>query len=243
MAIHALITMGWRGLTTYLVIAWVGMGGTYLLVRWLAQPWLRWRLRRAYTTSGDIFFDLGRLDAQRPQLFLVERVHRLERAALQLPVLIVSLLAPLTIHLLIALVFLGVRLADFGQWMMTTAVLVGHAHLILALFAIFHVVRVQRELDAGTRVSGGSRGLVALLWTVGASAVPGVVLLCIPPLLVAMTGLLFVPWMFHWVGHTALVERMVLVEQGLEACPPRAPRAPEVVGVCRPAPAPEQPPA
>lgn len=224
MVFHAMISMSLGALSVYIVGAWLTMGLVYAVVRLAAPAWLRWRVRRAYATSGDIFFDLGRLDARSPRAFALQAIHRHERLGLQLPLLTVSLLAPLSIHLGVAMAFLGVSMSQFGQWILTSAALVGHAHLTLALFAVFHVVRVQRELDAGTRVAGASRGLVALLWTVGASAIPGVVLLCVPPLLVAMTGLLFVPWSFHWVGAAAQAERAVLVDHGLVVEPPPARR-------------------
>jgi hypothetical protein len=224
MVLHFLFTMSLRTLSIYIAGSWLTAAGAYLVVRLLAPQWIRWRLRRSYATSGDIFFDLGRIDARSPRKFALAAVHRHERLALQLPLVMLSLLAPLSIHLGVAMAFLGVSMNEFGQWILTSAALVGHAHLTLALFSVFHVVRVQRELDAGTRVAGASRGLVALLWTVGASAIPGVVLLCVPPLLVAMTGLLFVPWSFHWVGAAARAERAVLVDLGLTIEPPKPAR-------------------
>jgi hypothetical protein len=52
--------------------------------------------------------------------------------------------------------------------------------------------------------------LLALLWTVAISTVPGAMLLFVPPLLVAATGALFVPWVFHWAARRAYVERAIL---------------------------------
>ncbi|PIE17398.1 MAG: hypothetical protein CSA65_09050 [Proteobacteria bacterium] len=222
MVFHFLVTMNERALSLYIVGAWLAMGVAYLAVRLLAPTLLRWRLRRAYATSGDIFFDLGRLEDQTPRDFALATAHRYERLGFQLPLVALALLAPLSIHLGVALAFLGLSISGFGTWILTSAALVGHAHLTLALFAVFHVVRVQRELDTGTRVTGASRGLIALLWTVGASAIPGVVLLCVPPLLVALTGLLFVPWAFHWVGAAAQAERATLVDLGLVVESPSA---------------------
>ena len=70
-------------------------------------------------------------------------------------------------------------------------------------------------------------GLILLIWgadrfVLGAAA--GARNLGVPPLLVAMTGLLFVPWAFHWVGAAARAERAVLVDHGLVVEPPKPAR-------------------
>jgi hypothetical protein len=215
MVVHFLLTASFQALGIYLLASWALTGIVYATVRIGAGHMLKRHVQHRYATSGDIFYDLGRLDDQLPLSYLLNRVQRLERLSLQLPLLLVSLAAPLTLHLLVSLTFLQVSLSEFGQWILTSAVLVGHAHLTLALFAVFHASRVQRELDRGDRVVGASRGLVALAWTVGSSAIPGVVLLCIPPLLVAVTGMMFVPWSFHWAAATGARERAVLDFHGL----------------------------
>ena len=215
MLFHFAFTIHLETLSAYVVGAWVGGGLAYVVVRLVAPWWLGRRVRRAYATTGDIFFDMGRFEAQHPRDYVLGRAHRLERLSFQLPLVALALVAPLSIHFVVGMLFFDVSFAGFGNWILTSAALVGHAHLILALFGVFHVVRVQRELDAGVHVSGASRGMVALVWTVGASAIPGLVLLCIPPLLVALTGLLFVPWAFQWVSSAALIERTALVEAGL----------------------------
>ncbi|MBW2733188.1 MAG: hypothetical protein JRH20_12415 [Deltaproteobacteria bacterium] len=217
MAIHFLFTLDHREIALYLPIAWGAAALAYGIGRWVGGALLRRRVAREYATSGDIFIDLGRLDALKPQQFMLAHVHQHERLALQVPLLAAALLTPLSLHLLIGVLWLGVSVSTFGQWIITSMVLVGHAHITLALFALFHAARVQRELDQGVKVSGASRGGVALLWTVGASAVPGIVMLCVPPILVAITGLVFVPWLFHWASRTAHSERAVLMAHGFMA--------------------------
>lgn len=215
MAAHFVFTLEYRQIAIYLPIAWGAAALAYLVGRCLGGPLLRRRVEREYATSGDIFVDLGRLDARRPREFMLDQVHQHERLGLQVPLLAAALLAPLSLHLLVGVLWLGVPISSFGQWIITSAVLVGHAHITLALFALFHGARLQQELDRGLEVPGASRGGVALLWTIGASAVPGLVLLCVPPILVAITGLVFVPWLFHWASKTARFERATLAVHGL----------------------------
>ena len=53
-------------------------------------------------------------------------------------------------------------------------------------------------------------GWLAWLWTWASAAVPGAVLLLIPVGIVFVTGLVFVPLSFWWLGRAALRERNAL---------------------------------
>ena len=224
MSMVFLVTGNHRALAAFFVAAWVAMGLAYLMGRTLGAFKLKRLLQTAFGSSGDLFFDLARLDRGRPEAVAFYHAQALERPSLQLPLLALSLLAPLSIHMLVGVVIFGTTLGGFGEWIVTSAVLVGHAHITLGLFSLYHVVYLQRELDGEQLSSGTSRGLVALMWTVAASAIPGVVLICIPPLLVGLTGLVFVPWMFGWSSSRAVLERIALSECGV--APLAAPTSP-----------------
>lgn len=226
MVVH-FVLVGSLGLSFYLLGAWGVAAVIYITVRLAAPHWLARQVRRLYgARDGDIFDELSQIESNLPRQFMLDRVHRLENRSLRVPMVAVALVAPLSIHLLVALGLLSVSLYSFSHWIVTSLILVGHAHLTLAVFAAVHAGRLQGELDQGRRspseripLNGAPRGLVALLWTVGASAIPGVVLLCIPPLLVALTGLLFVPWIFHWASQRAVSERKQLIDLGLDPAP------------------------
>jgi hypothetical protein len=202
--------LGARHSSTILMLSWGLVLAVFVAVRVLA----RWRMGRLLagelTPSADVFADLTRLDRGTPQDALRQRVSRLEISSLVLPVAAATLLLPLTLHLLVGSSLLNVYLSDFNAWILLSLVLVGHAHLTLLVFSVLHVSRVCRELDLGDQVGGAGRGLWALLWTITASAIPGAIFLFIPPLLVALTGLTFVPWMFFWVARRARSERLLL---------------------------------
>ena len=88
--------------------------------------------------------------------------------------------------------------------------LVGIAHLVLAYqcgrFAGALADTPLRELS---REAPG-KGWGALGYTVVAACLPGILAFAIPVLLVAVTGLLFVPWMFGHMYRRALQEREAL---------------------------------
>lgn len=204
-----------RHATPILLLTWVAMALALLLG--LGGAWLRLRraARRCSAPTGDVFLDLARLELGAAVRMALHRSHRLERASLALPLCAFTLLAPLSLHLLFGVVFLEPTFHQFDNWIAISLMLVGHAHLTLMILAILHVVRLGRELDWGLPVGGAPRGLRALAWTTLASAVPGIFLLAIPPLLVFITGLAFVPWVFAWASRRARTERQRLEDCGL----------------------------
>jgi hypothetical protein len=201
---------GWLLLLSWSAMA-VAFPAVYLCAKWR----MRAAAQRLMTVGDDIFLDVARLQSADPLEHALERTHRLEMASLALPVVALTLLTPLFVHFVVGATFMGIDAHHFSGWVLISLLLVGHAHLTLLILAVMHVLRVRSELDRGAPVSGAGRGFSALLWTVAASSIPGAVLLCIPPILVALTGLLFVPWMFQWVGRRAETERALLEGWGL----------------------------
>lgn len=201
---------GARHVTMVLVAAWAAIPLAFTAA-WFLGAWRLRRLARAAAgSSGDLFTDLERLERWTVWERAGDAVARLERKSFVLPLVALSLLLPLTLHLFVAAVLLSARVEEFNTWIVISLVLVGHAHAVLAVLAVRHVTRVQRETASGWPVGGGKRGMVALFWTVAASTVPGAVLLFVPPILVAVTGVVFVPLMFHWAGAAAERELVLL---------------------------------
>jgi hypothetical protein len=113
------------------------------------------------------------------------RPGRLFVASWMLPAVALALLLPITLHALVALVCRASELG-FDDWVHYSAIVTGIAHLV---FASLCAVRVHRLLAARTAMTPQR----ILLLTVATSCVPFVLLLGIPPLLVALTGLPLLP--------------------------------------------------
>jgi hypothetical protein len=127
----------------------------------------------------------------------------------------VSLLAPLSIHGLLWFPFahpetLASGMDDFGTWVALSVIIVGHAHLALLVCAVRWAYRL-RSVETFQLGIGRARGWgTALLVSAGIACLPGIVLLAIPPILVLVTGLAFVPLMYHVATRTIARERTVL---------------------------------
>jgi hypothetical protein len=164
--------------------------------------------------SGDPAADLARFEAADPLRRLRELAQRLEFGSVALPLAALSLVAPLSIHAVVCVLLGGgvwVPLAEeFGTWIGISALIVGHAHLVLLAMAVGWASSLRRSetsvLRAGVHRSWGR----ALIVTVGVSAVPGIVLVAIPPLLVLLTGLAFVPAMYLAAAKRVERERLAL---------------------------------
>jgi hypothetical protein len=146
---------------------------------------------RALAMPDDAYPDLvsmRRLDVAASVRRLLER---LEAPSVGIPLAGMVLLAPLTLHLLL-MVPSGLSVAGFEHWIVLSAVLVGHCHVVLAAMAL----RYGHVLARGTDTAAARRaGWHAYRLTVGTSFFPGVFLIGIPVFLVGLTGL-FAPGMF-----------------------------------------------
>jgi len=127
-----------------------------------------------------------------------------EVAGLALPLIAAALLGPLTLH---APFFLGTHhpAHEFGQWILLSAMIVGHAHLALGYFSYRHVRRLTNGVGVSVRPAIETWGKTVLV-----SAVPGVLLVGIPPIITAVTGVFLVGPMFYWAHRTLQAERAQL---------------------------------
>jgi UPF0716 family protein affecting phage T7 exclusion len=87
-----------------------------------------------------------------------------------------------------------------------SAVIVGHAHLVLAWLSW----RFAKRLVAGDARPAHREAFGALGWTVLAAAVPGAIMLLLPPLLTAVTGAFVIIPAFSWAHRTASREHASL---------------------------------
>lgn len=107
------------------------------------------------------------------------------RESAMLPVFAIAVILPLTLHLLVALAF-GTSAAGFDDWVRWSLGITGLAH---AGFTVMCVLRVRQLLhDEKAMTPGAIYG-----YTVAISCLPFIVLLGLPPVLVAITGLPILP--------------------------------------------------
>lgn len=187
----------------------IGAGLSSLVAYYFARLAARLHVRRVFargiTRSGDAAADLSRLETDGPWPVLKRRVSRLEYASVLMPMLGVSLLAPLTLHLPV-----GVAMGDFsnfGGWICTSAAIVGHAHLTLCVCCFFYARRLHRGAEADLLTRRSRDWVIALGFTVLTASVPGIILLGAPPAITAVTGLVFIPLLFNTMRARVIEER------------------------------------
>jgi len=197
--------------------ALVGSGiaaiGTYALARTAFA--IRTAARRTTmpmpALTGALEEDLARIEASDPLRALHREVRSLEIWSTALPLVAISLLLPLTLHYGFLTLFGTESARDFATWIRLSMVVVGHAHLALMGMAI----AFARKMDRSTSEDLGAMPVHrewAKAWglTVGVSAVPGLLLMAMPPILVAITGLAFIPLMFVLARRCVMNERALL---------------------------------
>ena len=201
--------------TALLLGAWAAGVGVTVLLRLVTYPVLAARLDAPFALSGNVAADLASLDARDPVQSSVAVAVRWERASVALPLAAVSMLAPLTIHCVVwcgmsASTLSWTTLRDYGGWIAMSALLVSHAHLAVLVGAVRWAWSLRSRPTAELRSNLLRHWGLTLLVAVGAACLPGVVLLGIPPILVAVTGLLFVPAMFAVAARSVQQERLAL---------------------------------
>lgn len=171
--------------------------------------------------TGHLATDLAAIDARSPWPEIERKVDQLESASTSLPLAAISLLAPLTIHLPFAMVFFDTDTDGFSSWIRMSLVIVGFAHLTLMALAIRFASSMSKMATEDIVDMPIHRKWLAT-WglTIAAGCVPGIVLLLVPPILVTITGLAFIPFMFMWIRRRLLSERAVIA-LAEEACAER----------------------
>lgn len=206
--------------TLVLVAALVLSLGVHVVARRVAAIRFERRVRAAFDGSGDELSRLARLESDAVRRAAVRLAGEGERRSIALPMVGISLLGPLAMHLVVWCVVGGAAsggarpsgwlLDSFDWWIAASLLLVGVAHVVLACLCVGFARKVERaslaELEAGSFASGWR----VLGWTVLASLVPGVIAFLIPPVVVFFTGVLFIPWMFSSMHRRALTERRAL---------------------------------
>lgn len=189
---------------------------TYAIARAVAAIRFEGRVQATFDAGGDELVQLARLESHGVRRAAVRLASRGERASLALPLAGIGLLAPLAIHFVVfCLLSLGQgngssRFSSFDWWIGCTLLLVGIAHLVLAYQAWRFANKIAATPTGNLEHRNPMDGWGALGWTVAGSLVPGLIAIAIPPVLVFLTGLVFVPLSFRTMYRRALQERLLL---------------------------------
>lgn len=164
---------------------------------------------------GDAAEDLARLERFDPLRDVRAAASRWERASNALPLAALSLLTPLTLHWLVyALLCVSedgsAGVAQFGRWVALSALIVGHAHLALLVTAVRWASSLRTKAADVVRFDVHRSWGNALFLAIGVACLPGAVLVGLPPILVGLTGILFVPAMYVVTANRLVRERAAL---------------------------------
>lgn len=179
--------------------------------------------------TGDVRRDIAVMESTSPTTLARAAIERREQPSLLWPLIAISLLAPLSLHLCPAMAIIdrGQRLPGFSVWIAISVMLVGHSHGVLAHLAQGFVERLAESLDKGLPFSGTQEGFKALgLTTLSVIVSPlalftlcqggfgvALALMVVSGVLVALTGLLIVPVSFRAIFDLAKAERKYLATE------------------------------
>lgn len=196
---------------TSILVATVLLVPLVMAIAWSAA---RRRMRKAVESAvqptSDVRLDVARLAHAPPLALLTARIDSMEFRSVWVPLMGWALVAPLSMHLMLAIVlgWVGIgKLAEFDWWILVSLVLTGVGHAVLCTMA----VRFARRLRAWRPTSAERLPSVwtPYGWTMFGACVPGLVLYAVPPLIAAVTSL-FIPVTFSWVRQRVLAERAAL---------------------------------
>jgi hypothetical protein len=193
------------GVAHQIIVAGLVYGAIAYALAWIAAR-VAWRARVAPQVAPtlDVHRRIDLLRAAAPAGEARRLLSRGELASIAFPLVGLSLLLPLTVHLgWVAVTGNDPFAMDFDEWVAFSAKWVGHCHLICAALAW----RYARRVTASPARPASALGLYG--WVVLSSLFPGIVLLGYPVLIVAVTGLVLLP-AFPYLAHRIRVEREVI---------------------------------
>jgi hypothetical protein len=196
---------------TSILVATVLLVPLVMAIAWgVAARRMRTTLACAVRPTSDVRLDVAQLEHAPPLALLTARVDALEFHSVWVPLMGSALVAPLSMHLVFAVMlgWVGVtRLEQFDWWIFVSLVVTGVGHAVLCTMA----VRFARRLRAWrpTSSEGAPSVWAPYGWTMLGACVPGIVLYCVPPLIAAVTSL-FIPVTFSALRQRVLSERAAL---------------------------------
>ncbi len=196
---------------TSILVATVLLVPLAMAIAWnAARRRVQTAIDSAVEPTSDIRHDVARLEHAPPLALLTARVDSLEFHSVWVPLVGWALVAPLSMHLMLAigLGWVGIgRLEQFDWWILASLVLTGVGHAVLCTMA----VRFARRLRAWRPTSTERVPSVwaPYGWTLLGACVPGVILYAVPPLIAAVTSL-FIPVTFTALRQRVVAERATL---------------------------------
>jgi hypothetical protein len=197
---------------TPILIGTVALVPVAYVLGWSVARLALHRMRgKGLALTGNAIVDLAQLDHDTRRTALTSRVSRLERASVAATLAGWALLTPLSLHLVVAAAGAtswGDCVTAFDRWIDASLVLTGFAHVTLAVLGWRYANKLRAWDHVREDAPGG--GWAAWGWTILASCLPGIIALAIPPIVVALTGLLFIPATFTFMRWRVSQERFVL---------------------------------
>lgn len=183
--------------------------GRHLPAAWMSSTFT------APAMTGRLEDDLAAVEAAAPRKRIAAKLEALRFHSVALPLLALSFLLPLTLHFPFALVGFDATFANYAKWIQISSVVVGLAHVVLAVASWFFARKIggRTTEDLGT-IHVHKEWAKALLAAVVGSAIPGALLLLVPPILAAITGIAFIPFMFVW-AYRRMVSEQGMIEATL----------------------------
>lgn len=189
---------------------------TYVVARIAAASRFERRVWASFDGGQDELSRLARIEDDSVRRAAARLAGAGEKMSVALPMAGVSLLAPLSSHLVVWSVLGGGDvgsarwLEGFDGWIGASLLLVGISHMTLAYLCGRFADKVGASSLVALSHSTPMSGWAAFGWTVLASCVPGIIALAIPPMLVAATGIAFIPYMFRFMHGRVVDERTAL---------------------------------
>lgn len=190
----------------------------YLPARLIAYRRFDRAVSRAVSLSGHVRIDLVRVERARPRRIAADLVARAEPWSASLPLVAAALLGPLLLHLLVWIGYTGANVAfhlgAFDAWIGASAPIAGLAHVVLAFRAAAFGPRIREKSNKDLLFMPSRYGMVSLMFTSIAGLIPGAILLLVPPVLIFVTGVVFIPYSFYRMNRAIVREREAVAEIG-----------------------------
>lgn len=195
-------------LTAILLGTWPAAAVAFLVAREWAKRTFERHMLAPIAATGDVHDQLERARRFDPGQHAMRLLVAMEPASMAPLLAGATVLLPLTLHCFVGMVLEG-GLYEYDSWIMASAVVVGHCHVILGVRAwrygkLLATVPTMALLHRSYAPGWKTYGIV-----LAASLFPGVLLLFVPVFLVAITGL-FIPLLYGWAARRVASERDAL---------------------------------
>ncbi len=200
-----------RSLGVALLVVWAATAASYAIGRVVGWTRASGLLDAEMVATSDIHARISWLWRVRGGDISRALLERWEQRSVAWSLAGSALAVPLFLHYVLASIVTGgpMALASFGQWIGLSALLVGHCHYFVAhQGALF-----SRELRdrSGVRPPDGAPGWRALIVGVATSLMPGLAALGIPCVVVALTGLTFIP-AWYWLLQQRIARERAAID-------------------------------